>query len=367
MKKDNKITHFNIHNLVSVKIDADVASVVKEQIMFQIGFFETETKEESTQVINIFPYKKYMEESGDKSIYYSNFYNSGLVVNISKEYFAIEKHNNGFNIYTDTPILINLFIQLLLFKKGFTFIHAAGVVNESGEAILFPASGGVGKTAILGTLMRNENYKLLGDDLVLINKDGYCLAFPRPFILKKYHKDIYPEVFKKLGYQKNILNLNLKSAFKFFLQNAPFYHFAVSILKRKGYYSTVVNSLPLPHDYVAAVDVEDIFGKDCVMTEQIKVKKIHYMERFHRDVFKFEEISKESITTRMFSVIHDEWHEQIRNIFMFGATEIINLPDYYSEVSESISQVVKKCDTSLIKIPKSASPKRLAEFYRSYE
>lgn len=99
---------------------------------------------------------------------------------------------------TDNPCVEWVFwsIQLALLSIGSTFVHGAGA-EKDGCATLFASWGGIGKTALVAGFINNMNWKLLGDDLVIVNADGTCCSYPKPMVLYPYHKSVFPEVFSK--------------------------------------------------------------------------------------------------------------------------------------------------------------------------
>lgn len=74
------------------------------------------------------------------------------------------------------------------------FVHGAGL-ERNGQVILFPSWGGVGKTALAAGFINEYDWKLLGDDLVLVDDAGLCLPYPKPMVLYPYHRSVFPEVF----------------------------------------------------------------------------------------------------------------------------------------------------------------------------
>jgi hypothetical protein len=86
-------------------------------------------------------------------------------------------------------------LELVLLQSGATLIHGAGV-ERGGRAALFPSWGGVGKTAIAKHFVGELGWKLLGDDLVILDESGECVAFPKPMVLYPYHRRVFPEVFE---------------------------------------------------------------------------------------------------------------------------------------------------------------------------
>ncbi len=87
-------------------------------------------------------------------------------------------------------------LQMALLREGFSFVHGA-CVEKDGKAVLISSRGGVGKTAITEYFVRRLGWKLLGDDLIIVDSRGRSYAFPKPMVLYPYHKPIFPDVFAK--------------------------------------------------------------------------------------------------------------------------------------------------------------------------
>lgn len=100
------------------------------------------------------------------------------------------------SVYTDRPAVEWLIwlLQLGLLTAGATFIHAAAV-EHNGHALLFPSWGGVGKTALVQKFVQQSGYRLLGDDLAIIDGSSQCYGFPKPMVLYAYHNAVFPDVF----------------------------------------------------------------------------------------------------------------------------------------------------------------------------
>ena len=97
---------------------------------------------------------------------------------------------------TDNPCVEWMFwaLQLSLLSVGATLVHGAGV-EKDGKATLFASWGGVGKTVLIAGYIKDQNWKLLGDDWIILSADGSCYSFPKPMVLYPYHKSVFPEVF----------------------------------------------------------------------------------------------------------------------------------------------------------------------------
>lgn len=82
--------------------------------------------------------------------------------------------------------LLEPVIYQKLLESGVLFMHAAGVSRE-GNAFVFPAQGGTGKTTLSLALMRH-GYDLMGDDLLLVDaNDLTVFPYARPLHLFTYN------------------------------------------------------------------------------------------------------------------------------------------------------------------------------------
>lgn len=82
--------------------------------------------------------------------------------------------------------------QQVMLRTGSTFAHCASV-ERAGRAILFPATGGVGKTSILGKFL-NAGWRFLSDDMSVVNADGTVSPNPMPMHIYKFHEIHSPEL-----------------------------------------------------------------------------------------------------------------------------------------------------------------------------
>ena len=236
-------------------------------------------------------------------------------------------------------------------------VHAAAVCDQQGQATLLPGAGGVGKTALVGYLVKEQGFKHLGDDIVILGKDGGCLSFPRAFVLKAYHRSVYPEVFERLNIKKGI-NYGLK---RFVVENAPFVGIAKKMMRGSSLYhkvGRVVNS----GAFEAAVPVEEMFGAQNV-GQGGRVDRIIFLERYEGKDFRIEKIDEESLCRRMFSILHHEWVASMAQCFSLGALEVVDLPVYFRKVAETLRSCIsgKKCQ--VLSIPAAASPRDLLRSY----
>lgn len=353
--------HYTIHDVLDVLIDSRVGNPLISAVDFQIGYFRNteKTKPVAPYEIIVKPYNDFAPRS--LRIFQAFHLSRGLqgyCFHDSAEGIAVEKHSRGFKIYSDSPnFLINLYVQLLLIENDYSMVHAASVVDKNDRVTLLPAAGTVGKTALLGYMVEEHGFRHMGDDIIILGKQGNCLSFPRSFVLKEYHRSVYPEVFERLKIKKRT-SYALK---KFVVENAPFIGVTKTILRRRKLYYKVAHSVNLT-PYLATIPVEEIFGPD-TFAQRGDIERIVFLERYEGTEFKLEKINEGSLFRRMFAIIHHEWVAGMQQLFTLGAIEIVNLPLYFQRVSEIIRSAISGKECQIMFIPCSATPRDLVDSY----
>ncbi|MFC1862382.1 hypothetical protein ACFL1Z_00330 [Thermodesulfobacteriota bacterium] len=370
MMNTRKIKYI-IHELVEVTISAGVSLDIIRSIDFQIGYFKSSKASPAVKLkIVVKPYEEFIcQQVPVFEIFHLVNGITGRIYNDPANRLAFEKNEKEYYIFADKPnFLINIFIQLWFVENGISMVHAAAVTDDSGRVIVFPGPGGVGKTAIIGYMAKERGFHLLGDDIVGITKKGACLSFPRSFVLKEYHRDVYPDVFHNLNIKTNPKKPFGNKIKRFILENAPFAGISRAVLKRLGLFETVVKHL-LPQSspkqpYLADVSVEDVFGRD-IVRDKGTIERIIFMQRYSGKNFLIETISEEALSQRMFAIINHEWVDSMRQLFSLGALEFVDLAKYFKNVDDIIKGGIRKKKCEIISIPNNAPPHELAEYFPS--
>lgn len=353
---------------MGVVINGGVEPTIIKDIEFQIGGFKVDSRlshlEPPSYSINIYPYdnaQQFKNSSREiESVFYTNFGLVGAYLDDPKESLFIRHLDGEVIICADRPnFLINLYIQLLIVNLGYSMCHAAGFVNKSNQVILITGAGGIGKTAVLGHAVGICGLKHLGDDILIIGGKGECLAYPREFVLKDYHKEIYAEIFKK----RAISTWNLYKIKRFFIDNAPFVSLAKNILKSLGRYEQIAGFIR-PQAHLATVPPDEVFGAG-TMANSGKIGAIIYMDRVNASDFSIATLSKDSLVNRMFSVIHYEWKDSLNHLLSLGALNVFSIDAYINKVPEIFNNVTKEAVIFQVNIPKNASPEELIKFLES--
>jgi hypothetical protein len=358
---------YSIHGYVDVFVDDTISKNILSALETQIGYFRDKNYSNSNSsvgIINIRPLSMFIkiENAGmevNGSIH--QYYNDTLI--FKKENLAVLRTKNGFDIYANnSSFLINFYIQMLTIENDLCLVHAAAIKDSNDNVILLPAFGGAGKTAIVGEMVKNHDYKLLGDDLVFISSDKNCLSLPRSFVLKEYHRNTYKEMF-------NSLNISAKrhkilGAFKGFVKdNAPFKGLLKAIAEKRGVRDSIADTIS-PKDYLAVVPVLDMFGIDNVV-DVGKIDKIIYLQRYSGSKYALLDLPKDEVQKRMFAIINLEWVEYFRQMLVMGGFGMINFNNYFSKVHDIISSSVD-IDNSpkIMLIPEKSSIEQLINYFK---
>lgn len=187
--------YYNIHNIVGIEVGGGYKW--NKTLIVDIPMFRSNADEykkiKSKLTIS---YKSELKLANAYEVVPDLFINRQTNQFYDKKYGAIiSKTNDGYNITCNQECneWMMILLEYLLLENHATLIHSAGVVKD-GKAYIYPSWGGVGKTASIAKLIRNEDYKLLGDDLTILKNDGTVYAFPKKFVLYAYHKQLFSDV-----------------------------------------------------------------------------------------------------------------------------------------------------------------------------
>jgi hypothetical protein len=352
---------YNIHNLIHVILSHEVSNLIVKDVNFQISSFLVDKIDFSEKIpkILIYPYKNknnYIQDQCDSIFFYKEVgVLEKYIDNQEKKLFICK--NNNLIICADYPnFLINSYIQLLLIEQNHTLIHASAFQSKSGKINIFTGAGGTGKTAVLGYAVSRIGLKYLGDDLVIVNSRKQCLSFPRNFVLKKYHRQIYSNIFR----EKKIFNFNLSFFKRLLHENLPFVGIIKVLLKKLGLYYKIADKIR-PKDFLATVSPEKIFGINTFINKGI-INSIVYLDKTLNNNFSIKSLTEEIASNRIMSVIHHEFRDYNSHLLSLGALNVINYNIYMKTTSQLLSEILKNLRLSQLLIPHKSSPDDLIDF-----
>ena len=233
-----------------------------------------------------------------------------------------------------------IMLQIILLKNEYSFIHAAAVSKEK-RALLMPSWGGVGKTASVAKLVK-QNYKILGDDLNIIGNNGEIYPFPKKFILYFYHKELFPEVFKK---QSPKCNSTLNK----------FYSMIIPTVKRiLRHFPSILSFMRKHNPQSMKVSPIEIFGKEAI-SKKSEIKQIMWIERIKGETNISEKISSNEIASKAVAVTMNEiFNENVNAILIMCGFFQIKYEDIFKKMHEIYINAFDNAITSKLSVSEDA-------------
>jgi hypothetical protein len=360
------LTYF-VPDLALIKVAMDVPELVRSSIEFQLGHFAVADQNRLPgwmPLITVEPYRRLTGGNGEMVFHALRAERCRLLHSPDGRH-ATRRTADGFAIYSDTPdVLIVLLLQTLALRQGRTFLHAAGWCDATGAVTLLPGPGGVGKTALLSAAVLRHDARLLGDDLVLVGKAGRAQAFPRAFVLKDYHRGLFPEAFEAV--RRSELQ-PWRPVIKFLRENAPFHGLLKSFFRKAGRLESASSWLQMraTRPEYKTVPVARLFGADRVAAGGL-VARVVYVERYSGTVFRLSVITREEVARRSLAVLHHEWVDYLRWFFALGAVELIDLGAHFRETESAMLAGFAGAPLHLLQVPEGASPEELEQAFATH-
>lgn len=354
-----------VPELACVTVDAAVPELVSAAIGFQLGHFAQPAGmplPTGLPLISIEPYARYAGPAGGV-YFHSARAETGRLLHAPEARYAVRRNENGFSVFTDTPeVLVVLLLQMLALARGRTFLHAAGWCDSSGAVTLLPGPGGVGKTALLAAAVLRHDSSLLGDDLVLVGAAG-AEAFPRAFVLKDYHRTIFPDAFAAAVTERQRRDF-WRPVVKFLRENAPFHGLLKSAFRRAGRLesaSSWLHTRSVTPDF-HTVPVARLFGPGKVAASG-PVRRVIWLERHAGSDFRHEVLAHEVAVRRSFAVLHHEWADYLRWFCALGALDLVDMGAHFQATQSALRSAFAGAEVSLLQVPECASPDQLEQAF----
>jgi hypothetical protein len=255
--------------------------------------------------------------------------------------------------------LTEILIRNLAVFQGMTFMHSSGVILDD-TACVFPAWGGTGKSNLLIQFLE-RGAKYLGDDLVILNENGYILPYPKPLNLLCYNFNAYPKKLLEIAALKTRCAYKLFKIFNVlsntFAMSSSLFSKLLAYLKLRYEYRT--------HEYIRA---ERLFGAD-ILADLVPIKKhkIFFMIRTPGRDIQLEEISGDFLAKKMSHCLRWERNYLVDStgayLYAFPEKEelikdILRAETQNAEACFSYSQSV-----NFVKVGMEVAPPELFEFF----
>ena len=272
----------------------------------------------------------------------SSIYKEELFVDLNlKTAFKVEKDNMIFWVHEKSWLSLPFILQFLFRQRNLVFIHGAGITIED-KGILLPSFSGIGKTPFISEAVKDKRVKILGDDLVLLDNEGYLHPYRRPFCLQPYHKSLFPEYFKnnKVNYKNPTLwNRGIKKIKNIF--NIPDH----SVFGAK----TVAPYL--------------LFDKSKLAEEKVPIDKIYLLRKYKGlDSIQYsqtEDINR--VVNFCVNVLFHEWECLAKMTFNLLSQREESISAYYEFFEKNTRKCIAKSkETYLVDIPEGIEANEVA-------
>jgi hypothetical protein len=353
------VVRYPIHDLVDVVLDRDLDPLLRRSIEFQVSGFGPIESGPRTEVpaVVVRPYREFKAAQGGAVFTFNDMFSDrSTFLDEPSRRTATVRDDTGFRIFADGHVPILLYIQLLLAEQDLTLVHAAGLVDEDGRALLVAGGGGAGKTALLGHLVRSGGWRLLGDDLVCLSADGWCYSFLRHLVLKSYHRTVFPSAFR----QGSLRRAALIRATDLVRANAPFVGVTKSVLARLGLRERVTRRIPSGPPDQEAVPIADVFGPDRVAA-RAELERVIFLDRYEGAGPLWRPMVPAQLARLLFSIVHHEISTSLRSLLALGAVDLVDVPGYFLRAARIGERAVEGRVSERLSVPRAATPQELAD------
>lgn len=333
----NKVKYFNIHNLIRLRIESDSPAIFR-QCMHQLAEFEEESERGGSYDIIIQDYDRIPNLDNFSSIAdYYFYYKNNLNIPALKTCFNfIDK---PLSVYCDRLIFpVSLIVHLALLSKGYSLIHAAGV-EYKGRNYLFPAFGGVGKTALTAAVVYSGG-KLYGDDMNIIGRNE-ILGYPQDFSVYPYHLQIlrYKDKEAQRAFSKTNFYNHLTNVLRH-INISPF-----RVIKR------ALDSRKIP---CVSVPPRRIFGNEC-FAKRGTIDRIYYIKRTQDLLNRLQigSIKADELAQICTNILFHELYEYIRPLYAYSALFPFSLEDIFYNTKKILEDMFSAFSCRIMEIPSS--------------
>jgi hypothetical protein len=234
-------------------------------------------------------------------------------------------------------VLLHYIMQVLLSAEGASYVHAS-CVERDGQAVLFPAWGGVGKTSLLYRLVLREGYRFLADDMAILGQDGTVFMNPTRIAVYPYNLAGMPDVYARLMAAQS-------------LGSRLHWH---AFARLRGADGTARRVSPAT-----------LFGGDRI-ARQGRLARIFYLLRSTDHDFSVEDVDSGELADRATSVLLAEIRQFRYDLQAWKSVPEFQMLPYVWEIAERTRATLQKAFATVaprqILIPKDAGPAAIGDF-----
>ena len=227
---------------------------------------------------------------------------------------------------------------LLLFGNNTGLLHASAI-EQNGNAVLFPSTGGVGKTTLSLLLVSQYHFNYISDDISLVSDDGFVFFYPRKIMM-------YPYSFQ--GYE------NLE---KWFLSKRSFGD-RLHWFWRKQFYGLKGGR--------RRVKARELYNNK--VSQQGKIKDVYFLVRYPADFFKIEKVQPRTVASISSQIILAEYSYYINYLRYWEATGCAPLTVEFvrKRLYKIYEAAFRRSNNYILYIPADAPPQILVNYVATH-
>jgi len=339
---------YNIHSLVRIRIRA-ISSVLQE-VDYHLGPFCTQNLDAASDVI-IDRYDA--APTASRATVVDDYeYGAGIYHRQAIRVW-INLKNDQHLYYMDRFLLpINLIVQLALLRIGYTFLHGAALLLN-GQAVLFPAYPGTGKTTLVAAFVKSGG-KLFGDDLCIIGR-GRLYSYPQAF-------SVYPHHLAVLPYKDKYAERAFRKTAVIDIISGPFENSSSRLVK--------LIRLVLSQFRTPSINVmpERIFG-DSAIAQEGTLEKVVVIERSGEITTLVQEpVNIADIASQATAILWHEWHASFHDLLLYDSLSESGrfTPSLFKKVNDIYLESFQAVPCSRIRIPASWNNAKLVSEFPSF-
>jgi hypothetical protein len=232
---------------------------------------------------------------------------------------------------------VNLIVQLALMRKGYTFLHGAGL-SLDGRRVLLPAYPGTGKTTLVAAFVRS-GAQLFGDDFCIV---GNCAIYSYPQALS-----VYPHHLSILGYNDHGMESAFRKTALLDYITAPLAHRTSRPAKLAR---VILSAFRTPSVNVAP---ERVFGQGSI-TKEGRIDEVVALERSGEiATIVREPVDIAALADQATAVLWHEWHASFHDLLLYDALAESGKGTIgrFRQVHDLFLQVFQSVPCSRVRIP----------------
>lgn len=320
--------YFSIHGIVGIQVEDEypwLQTLVNDLPEIFMCSSEEYTKCEKTISIR---YDKKLDVKGNRDLFVqeNSFQDNEYGVKIS-----LENNQLSLECCQECNEWMMFALSYQLNKAGYCFVHAAAFENK-GEVVLIPSSGGTGKTIITIEWVRKRGFRLLGDDLCIIDRNGNVYSYPKKMVIYPWHRDQIDGSDHTHTRKSLSISNGIKEKIKKIVRKSPF---LLAFIRKHN---------PSLKQY----SPNEVFKKD-VISERGVLKQIIFLERQEQS----HDQTEDQIAVKMYLTTFNELFHYFCNKIEFLCREKSVIDPLCLHVTPFLimQSNTRKCETHILNIP----------------